>query len=74
MRQIPGYNLYAVRKSEISSVRLDSSPGVIWYPNELGGWYICSKDAVGVTLLSGPHRDERIALSHATAMTDTGGT
>jgi hypothetical protein len=74
MTQLPGYNLYAIPKSEISNARLDHTPGVLWYPNELGGWYVCSKEDDGVTLLSGPHGDERAALSHAEAMTDTNGT
>ena len=78
MTQVPGYNLYAIRKSAIKSARLDPGAaglrGVLWYPNELGGWYVASKEGSGWTLLSGPHGDERAALSHASVMTDTGGT
>jgi hypothetical protein len=75
MTQIPGYNLYVLPKSKISNARLDHTPGVLWYPNELGGWYVASPELDGsLTLLSGPHGDEPTALQHARLMTDTSGT
>jgi len=78
MTQLPGYNLYAIRKSELTHARLDFTPAVLWYPNERGGWYVASKGAItgsgGWLLLSGPHSDEPTALRHAVLMTDTSGT
>lgn len=77
MVQIPGYNLYAVQKHEIENALLDpTSIELVWYPNELGGWYLCSKNigGTGITLVAGPYRDEQTALFCGGMMTDTSGT
>lgn len=77
MTQLPGFNLYAIHKREISSALMTTGHRhLLWNPNDPSGWYVCSKPdtGLGVDLLNGPFTSEEIALSHARRMTDTSGT
>jgi hypothetical protein len=74
MTQLPGFNLYAIHRREISPVLLSTAKQAVL--RGVGDWFVCREpnSGLGVELLSGPHLSEKAALIDAQAMTDTGGT
>lgn len=78
MTQLPGYNLYAIPRSEVRDAamsHLDDDKFLRWEPLNLTAWYLCRLDEQQrITLVGGPYRDEQRALSEARDMVDTSGT